>query len=112
MLEQEFSDGYTSDGRRGFFHPDDWTFGQALHAQRSIDGRLQRVAGVEHVICASSMKRFNAPTPGDAELRALEMALRRDRAAAPTTRTTWSTGVIRFDVQRRDGNDARWPAIR
>ena len=35
VLEQEFSDGYTSDGRRGFFHPDEWTFGQAIH--RSAD---------------------------------------------------------------------------
>jgi hypothetical protein len=35
VLEQEFSDSWTSDGRRGFFHPDEWTFGQSLHRRRS-----------------------------------------------------------------------------
>ena len=52
MLEQEFSDGWTSDGRRGFFHPDEWTFGQALH-RSAIEGRIHRVAGIKHVVSAS-----------------------------------------------------------
>ncbi|NRF71733.1 baseplate J/gp47 family protein [Aquincola sp. S2] len=49
VLEQEFSDGWTSDGRMGFFHPDLWTFGQPLHASQII-GRVLKVDGVEHVI--------------------------------------------------------------
>jgi hypothetical protein len=62
VLEQEFSDGYTSDGRRGFFHPDEWTFGQAIH-RSEIEGRILRVTGVKHVI-GIMMKRFNDARPG------------------------------------------------
>jgi Baseplate J-like protein len=62
VLEQEFSDSYTPDGRRGFFHPDNWTFGQRLR-KSEIAGRLQQVPGVEHPL-AIVWHRFNAPTPG------------------------------------------------
>ncbi len=62
VLEQEFSDSWTSDGRRGFFHPDAWTFGQSLH-RSEIEGRLQRIAGILHVV-RITMKRFSAPRPG------------------------------------------------
>jgi len=72
VLEQEFSDGYTPDGRRGFFHPDEWTFGQPLHRSQ-IEGRVQQVAGVEHIVFIS-MQRFNEPTPGTPDPRVLEVA--------------------------------------
>ncbi len=49
ILEREFSDGYLPDGRTGFFHPDNWTFGQPLKASQII-GRVQSVQGVDHVI--------------------------------------------------------------
>lgn len=62
ILEQEFSDGYTPDGRMVFFHPDQWTFGQELRASQII-GRVQLVEGVDHVI-AVTMKRWNEVTPG------------------------------------------------
>ncbi|MGE0397126.1 MAG: baseplate J/gp47 family protein [Kofleriaceae bacterium] len=45
------------------FHPDRWTFGQALH-ESEIAGRLARVQGVEH-IARISIARWNAATPGD-----------------------------------------------
>jgi hypothetical protein len=61
ILEQEFSDGYTPDGRPGFFHPDLWTFGQALQASQII-GRVQSVQGVDHVISVT-MKRLHGATP-------------------------------------------------
>lgn len=61
-LEQEFSDGFTPDGRMGFFHPDLWTFGQELRASQII-GRVQLVKGVDHVINVE-MKRWNEVTPG------------------------------------------------
>ena len=35
ILEQELSDGYTPDGRLGFFHPDRWTFGRRCTRARS-----------------------------------------------------------------------------
>jgi len=59
VLEQEFSTGWTPDGRRGFFHPDDWTFGQPLHASQII-GRVLRVDGVEHTVSVA-IRRWNSP---------------------------------------------------
>jgi hypothetical protein len=61
-LEQEFSAGFTTDGRRGFFNPDEWTFGQKLHASQIV-GRVQAVEGVEHVISVE-MKRWDEPSAG------------------------------------------------
>jgi hypothetical protein len=66
VLEQEFSDGYTSDGRMAFFHPDRWTFGQGLWASQII-GRAQSVEGVDYVI-GVKMKRWNEATPGTPDL--------------------------------------------
>ena len=71
VIEQELSTGYTPDGRRGLFHPDEWTFGQSLHQSR-ISGRLQALPGVEHIV-SISMRRWDAPTggaPAGAELTA------------------------------------------
>jgi len=62
LLEQEFSDGYTADGRMAFFHPDLWTFGQALHRSQ-LAGRIQGVKGVDHVLLIT-LKRWNAATVG------------------------------------------------
>jgi hypothetical protein len=62
VLAQEFGTGYTPDGRLALFNPDEWSFGQTLHASQ-IEGRLQQIPGVEHVITVS-MQRFDAPTPG------------------------------------------------
>ncbi len=64
VIEQELSDGYTPDGRRALFHPDDWTFGQSLYRSQ-IAGRVQAIAGVEHIL-SLSMRRWNAPTGGAA----------------------------------------------
>ena len=69
VLEQEFSSGFTPDGRRGFFHPDLWTFGQQLHASQIL-GRIQRVQGVEHVI-SIVLKRWNDPAPPAEEITKL-----------------------------------------
>jgi hypothetical protein len=61
VIEQAFSDGLDQDGRKAFFHPDRWTFGQGLHASQ-IAGRLDDIAGVDHVT-SIRMRRFDAPTP-------------------------------------------------
>jgi hypothetical protein len=66
VVEQELSDGYTPDGRPGFFHPDLWTFGQALHASQLL-GRLERVAGVAYAT-SLELARWDAPTPGAADV--------------------------------------------
>ncbi|HEY4684547.1 MAG TPA: baseplate J/gp47 family protein [Dehalococcoidia bacterium] len=62
ILQQEFSDGYTRDGRPAFFHADRWTFGQELHSSEIL-GRVHEVEGVEHVI-SLRMARWDAPTAG------------------------------------------------
>jgi predicted phage baseplate assembly protein len=62
VLEEAFSTGYTADGRRAFFHPDQWTFGQALYASQVL-GAAQAVEGVDHVI-EVRLRRWNAATPG------------------------------------------------
>ena len=72
MLEQEFSDGWTPDGRRGFFHPDEWTFGQALHRSQ-LAGRVHAVTGVEHLV-SIAMKRRNNPAPASLNVEQLTMA--------------------------------------
>lgn len=64
VLEQEFSAGLTPDGRQGFFHPDQWTFGQELDRSQII-GRIHQVEGVDHII-EIEIKRFNEATPGTA----------------------------------------------
>jgi hypothetical protein len=61
IIEQEFSNGYTPDGKMAFFHPDRWTFGQGLMSSQII-GRLQAIQGVDYVISVE-MKRWNEATP-------------------------------------------------
>jgi hypothetical protein len=65
ILEQEFSTGYTTDGRLAFFHPDLWTFGQTLH-QSEIIGRIQKVVGVDHVKSVT-INRWNDQNTFDAD---------------------------------------------
>jgi hypothetical protein len=70
-LEQEFSAGWTHDGRHGFFHPDEWTFGQPLYSSQIV-GRILQVRGIEHAVeqksdpasqktISVSIKRWNSP---------------------------------------------------
>jgi hypothetical protein len=66
IIEQEFSTGFTLDGRLAFFHPDAWTFGRALYASQ-IFGRLQTITGVEHIL-RITLKRWNDPTGASAEV--------------------------------------------
>ena len=96
VLEQAFSDTYTADGRRGFFHPDEWSFGQALHASQ-IEGRLQAVPGVEHVV-SITMKRFHAPTPGRPGIAQIEMAAD-EVVLLANDPDSLERGLIRFDIR-------------
>lgn len=61
-LEDEFSDGFTTFAKKGFFHPDEWTFGQPLYASEII-GRCLQVKGVERVLTVSMRRWF--PGSGD-----------------------------------------------
>jgi hypothetical protein len=62
VLENEFSMGFTPDGRPGFFNPDQWTFGQALHASQLI-GRALQVTGIDRVL-SLSMRRWTTGSGG------------------------------------------------
>jgi len=95
VLEQEFSDSWTSDGRRGFFHPDEWNFGQALH-RSAIEGRIHRVAGVEHIV-SIEMKRFSAPLPGIGSGAVLEMSFD-EVVLLANDPSHLERGLIRFEV--------------
>lgn len=96
VLEQEFSDGWTSDGRRGFFHPDEWTFSQSLH-RSAIEGRIHRVTGVTHVV-SITMKRFSAPLPGVPGAEVLEIGFDEVLLVANDP-DHLERGLIRFAVQ-------------
>ena len=94
ILEQEFTDGYTQDGRLGFFHPDRWTFGQALRESQLV-GPIQAVQGVDHVL-AVKMKRWNEATSGTAgviTVRSNEIILVKND---PDHK---EHGTIQFDIQ-------------
>jgi len=60
-LQVEFSDSYTPDGRPGFFHPNQWTFGQPLYVSQIV-GRALSVTGVERLL-QIRIRRLN-PNPG------------------------------------------------
>ena len=96
VLEQEFSDGFTADGQPGFFHPDAWTFGQALH-RSAIEGRVHRVAGVEHLV-SITLKRFDAPTPGVPGTEVLEMGFD-EVVLCANDPDHLERGLVRIDVQ-------------
>jgi hypothetical protein len=96
VLEREFSDDWTSDGRPGFFHSDEWTFGQPLH-RSAIEGRIHRVAGISHVV-RIAMKRFSAPTPGGPGTEVLEMGSD-EVVLLANDPDHLERGLIRFEVQ-------------
>ncbi len=95
LLEEEFSDHYTSDGRMGFFHPDAWTFGQALHRSQ-IEGRLHQVVGVAH-IKSIRMKRFGTAGPGSATTEMLPMDAD-EVVLLANDPDALEAGLIRFEI--------------
>ena len=92
-LERELSDEYTADGRRGFFQPDRWTFGQPVHASNLL-GRIHGVTGVDHVVSLTMARWGWVPTdtdkiePGDNEI----ISVRND-----PDHMEW--GMISLDIQ-------------
>ncbi len=59
-LKTAFDNRLHSDGSRGFFHPDHFTFGQPVWLSR-IYAQAQRVAGVAHVE-VMILRRYGATT--------------------------------------------------
>ncbi len=95
-LEQEFSASWTSDGRPGFFQPDQWTFGQALHRSQ-IEGRLHQIAGIEHVVTIL-MKRFISPARAVPNVEQLVMGFD-EVVQLANDPDHLENGLIRFDVR-------------
>jgi hypothetical protein len=94
VLEQEFSEGYTPDGRLGFFHPDLWTFGQPLRASE-IAGRIHRILGVEHVI-SIKLKRWNQPASATSDIVEVRF---NEIVSVRNDPDSMEDGYIRFDLQ-------------
>jgi hypothetical protein len=70
-LERAFSTGYLPDGTPAFLHPNNWTFGQSLHASQ-IMGVVQAVDGVDHVT-SLSMKRRDSAVSAQSEVIKVEV---------------------------------------
>jgi hypothetical protein len=94
VLEQEFSEGYTPDGRPGFFHPDRWTFGQPLRASE-IAGRVHQVAGIEHII-SIQLKRWDDPAPAASDLVEVRF---NEILRVRNNPDSMEDGYIRFDLK-------------
>lgn len=60
-LRDLFSSRRLPDGRLGFFHPDELTFGQGIYLSRLVSAALA-VPGVENVI-VERLERFGRPSP-------------------------------------------------
>jgi len=99
VLEQEFSDGWTPDGRMGFFHPDLWTFGQPLYASQII-GRALQVKGVEHAVPQPSISvlitRWNSPV---APVESFTQLRHNEIIMVQNDPDHMERGIITFDVK-------------
>ncbi len=94
-LEAVFSTGWLADGRRGFFHPDAWTFGQDLHRSQ-IAAAVMAISGVDH-ITRLTMKRLDAATPGNPLREVLEMGFD-EIVMVQNDPDHMERGTIRFEI--------------
>lgn len=64
-LLETFGKGERVDGTRGFFHPDNFTFGQAVYLSQIV-ARAMQVVGVQSVnVPADGFRRFGQPPHGE-----------------------------------------------
>lgn len=64
-LQDAFSNRHLPGGRKGFFHPDNLRFGEAIHLSKVV-AVAQAVAGVENV-CVTQLQRQFEPANGEIE---------------------------------------------
>ncbi|MCB1036993.1 MAG: putative baseplate assembly protein, partial [Acidobacteria bacterium] len=69
-LVRRFGTGSLGDGRRGFFHPDEWSFGQPLYLSRVYEAAAG-VDGVESVEVERFQRLGRPPVPVELEDGAL-----------------------------------------
>jgi hypothetical protein len=76
-LLEEFSNRVLRGGRRGFFHPDEWTFGQPVYLSK-LCARAQSVPGVVSVHLSKCQRRDrpdeSGPEPEAVKMGRLEIA--------------------------------------
>ena len=92
-LTEVFSNGYQPDGRRGFFHPDNYTFGRPVHLSTLVEAAMA-VPGVSWV-------DFDDTPPKRNRFR------RRGRASSQAVRDGWIR-MGRLEIARLD-NDPNAP---
>ena len=95
-LTEVFSSGLKPDGTRGFFHPDNFTFGQTLYLSTLVT-RAMQVRGVERVD-VDEFRRYDTPPelkiyPDHIPVGALEILRLDNRADAP------GNGLITFSIE-------------
>jgi hypothetical protein len=71
-LRQALGSGRLPDGRSGFFHPDNLTFGDDIRLSRLV-AAAQAVAGVESVE-VTALQRLESPPAGELEEGILRLA--------------------------------------
>ncbi|HEX6938808.1 MAG TPA: putative baseplate assembly protein [Longimicrobiales bacterium] len=95
-LLEVFSAGTLRDGRRGLFHPDNFTFGQPVYLSR-IYAAAQAVAGVQHVEVVA-LQRLGQPSRAALETGALEVG-RLEIARLDNDPNFPERGVLRLDME-------------
>jgi Baseplate J-like protein len=95
-LLEAFSNRLLPDGRRGLFHPDNFTFGQPVFSSR-LYAAAQAVAGVDSVEITKFQRQgaggASAPIPDKLEMARLEVALLDNDPDFP------ERGVIKFEMR-------------
>ena len=71
-LIEAFSSIQLADGRRGFFHPDNFTFGQPVYLSKVIEAAIA-VEGVSRVKAISPFQRWGSSPQGEIEAGQIEL---------------------------------------
>lgn len=95
-LLDEFSNRTLVDGRKGFFHPDNLTFGQGVYLSKLV-AAAQKVQGIESVSVSKFERLYQGPNNeienGILPLCALEVARLDNDPSFP------ENGVLRFEMR-------------
>ena len=61
-----------ADGRRGFFHPDNFTFGQPVYLSKVIEAAIA-IEGVNHVKSVNPFQRWGGTPQGEIEAGQIQL---------------------------------------
>ena len=71
-LLEAFSSVQLADGRRGFFHPDNFTFGQPVYLSKVIEAAIA-IEGVNHVKSVNPFQRWGGTPQGEIEAGQIQL---------------------------------------